>query len=130
MVIYLEVDEVEYIHQVALDLYGGFPGREPGNLEAKLMIPCSGFGDFEKYPTIFDKAGAYLFFLASGHCFKDGNKRTAYMSTSAFLDLNGYDLIASDEEVYDFVSLVANDKTRPPIEYVIEWIKQHAQKQV
>lgn len=122
---YLQLDDVIDLHLQALRDFGGIKGRETGKLEAKLAIPESGYGNFERYPSIEEKAAVYLYELASGHCFADGNKRTAFLSAFTFLDLNGYDLLVEDEEVYRFVSLVANAETRPSFDVVIRWIKDH-----
>lgn len=65
------------------------------------------FGE-DAYPTIADKAAAYAFFITAGHPFNDGNKRTAVLAMDLFLDLNGYQLQQSDEEIEEmFVSLAA-----------------------
>lgn len=123
---YLDLQDVIDLHGLALERDGGVEGREPGKLEAKLALPMSGYGDFEKYPSIEEKAAVYLYELASGHCFVDGNKRTAYLSTFTFLDWNGLDLIVEDEEVFRFVLKVANHNTRPPFNEVIRWILRYA----
>ncbi|ALX50035.1 hypothetical protein AOX59_16480 [Lentibacillus amyloliquefaciens] len=125
---YLELEDVIELHDQALKDFGGIQGREPGKLEAKLALPMSGYGDFERYPSIEEKASVYLYEMASGHCFSDGNKRTSFLSTFTFLDLNGFDLVVEDEEVYRFVLSVANDKTRPPFEEVVLWIRKHTHK--
>lgn len=126
---YLLVEDVEQMHDSALEDFGGLPGRDKNKLEGILAMPMAGFGDHEEYPTIEQKAAIYLYYLASGHGFKDGNKRTSYLAAFTFLDLNGYDLIVSDEEVYRFVLLIANDKTRPPFEEAVNWIEGHMHKQ-
>jgi len=125
---YLEVEDVIDLHDLALERYGGIQGREKNKLEGLLSIPMAGFQGYEKYPTILDKAAVYLYFLASGHGFFDGNKRTSYLATFMFLDWNGYDLIVDDDEVYRFVKLIADDQTRPPFEEAQEWISRYAQK--
>jgi death-on-curing protein len=61
-------------------------------LEAAVERPWSGFGDFEAFPTLYDKAGALLHALASTQVFENGNKRTAWASAVAFLDVNGIDI--------------------------------------
>lgn len=122
---YLELEDVIELHDQALKDFGGIQGREPGKLEAKLALPMSGFGDFERYPSIEEKAAVYLYELASGHCFLDGNKRTSFLTTFTFLDLNGFDLVVDDDEVYQFVLSVANDETRPPFKKVVDWVKKH-----
>jgi death-on-curing protein len=125
---YLELEDVIDLHDWALELYGGLQGLEPGKLEAKLALPRSGFSSVERYPTIEAKAACYLYELVRGHCFADGNKRTAYLSAFTFLDINGYDLIVEDEEVFRFVSKIADDKTRPDFDEVVLWIARHIYK--
>lgn len=63
----------------------------PG-LEAAVERPWAGFGDRVFYPTIFEKAAALLHGIASRQVFENGNKRTAWVSAVAFLDVNGIDL--------------------------------------
>lgn len=43
-----------------------------------------------QFPTLADKAAALLHSLAYHHLFVDGNKRTAVMAVTAFLNRNGY----------------------------------------
>lgn len=127
-IIYLETEDVEELHDLALKDYGGSPGREPGKLEGKLAIPYSGFGEYERYPTIAEKAAVYHYFLASGHCFVDGNKRTSYLATFTFLELNGYELLADDEEVYQWTLKLADHNNRPEFEEAVFWIEKHLYK--
>jgi len=123
---YLEVDDVELLHDLALQDYGGLPGREKGKLEANLAIPKSGFQGHEAYPSIYAKAAAYHFYLASGHCFFDGNKRTSYLAAFTFLSLNGFDLIVPDEEVEEWTIMIADHEKRPPFEEAVCWLKEYA----
>ena len=44
-------------------------------------------------------AAAYAFRLCNQHGFLDGNKRTALVVAETFLDLNGFEVTASDEQV-------------------------------
>lgn len=85
---YLEVEDVELLHDLALKEYGGLPGREPG----KLGLPMSGYGRYERFPGVTKKAAVYHYHLASGHAFG-----TSYLSAFTFLDWNGYDLIADED---------------------------------
>lgn len=71
-------------------------------------LPNSGFGNFDRYPTIFEKAACHLYYIVSGHIFKDGNKRTGYLSTFAFLEVNGYELKVDDDEVFEFMIKIAH----------------------
>ena len=55
-------------------------------------IVNSYFG-FELYPSVEEKAVAYLYFLIKDHAFTDGNKRTACLAFEVVCDLNSLDPI-------------------------------------
>jgi death on curing protein len=69
-------------------------------------MPQAGFGGQFLHADIFEMAAAYLFHIAKYHPFIDGNKRTAAISAFTFLDMNGVELTASDED-YERVVLAA-----------------------
>ena len=48
---------------------------------------------------IYDLAAAYAVAIAQGHCFDDGNKRTAFRSMMAVLEGNGIDTDLSAETI-------------------------------
>ena len=48
---------------------------------------------------IYDLAAAYAVAIAQGHCFNDGNKRTAFRSMMAVLEGNGIDTDLSAETI-------------------------------
>ena len=56
---------------------------------------------------VFEIAAAYLFGLAKNHAFVDGNKRIAIVTAAVFLMDNGYEIVASEAELYSFVLAVA-----------------------
>lgn len=55
--------------------------------------------------------------------FADGNRRTAYEATKAFLNINGIDLITSDDEIEIVVDKVLADMMNR--EELKEWLKRH-----
>jgi len=55
-------------------------------------------------------AAAYLHAIINNHAFHNGNKRTALVSTLVFLDLNGYVLVAEENELFDYLLKVADHK--------------------
>jgi len=103
-VLSLSVDDVLALHETALTLgNGGSEGiRSHHQLAAAVLQPYqSVFGD-DAYPSIPEKAAAHAFFLAENQPFVDGNKRTAALALTVFLDLNGFELNeASDTELAD-----------------------------
>ena len=68
--------------------------------------------------------------LVNGHCFSDGNKRTALLSMIEFLARNGITFNAPDDDaLYDWV-LAAATKRRIPAEMrqaQAEWIERHSE---
>ena len=96
---YIRVDDILAIHADQIARYGGGEGiRDPGLLEAALFRPQTGY-----YPTFIEEAAALWESHSQNHPFVDGNKRTAFAATYAFLAINGLDITATDDEAQDFV---------------------------
>ena len=82
---------VEAIHDAILN-----PGELPGraldkSLEAALARVDNRLA-YGMIGDVFDLAAAQVIAIARGHCFNDGNKRTAYRCLVVCLDLNGIQL--------------------------------------
>ena len=107
--VYLTVDQVLEFHQEAL-AFGGSAGVRSEHLLASAVFQPqqSAFGE-DAYPTIGSKAAAYCFFIAKNHAFVDGNKRTAAAAMLAFLELNGLEMKASDDEIAEAIEAMAAD---------------------
>ena len=96
---YIRVDDVLAIHADQIERYGGSQGlRDPGLLEAALFRPQTGY-----YTSLVDEAAALWESLSQNHPFVDGNKRTAFAATYAFLFINGLRIVARDEDAQEFV---------------------------
>jgi death on curing protein len=108
---FLSLAQVLQIHANQIDLYGGTHGvRDSDLLDSALAMPQAGFGDQYLHEDIFAMAAAYLFHLTSNHPFFDGNKRIGLAVASVFLDVNGIDFNADDDELYTLVLGVAEGK--------------------
>lgn len=100
------LDFVLAMHAEQLRLHGGAAGvRDEGMLESALNRPLQkqAYGD----PDLCELAAAYLFGIAKNHPFVDGNKRTALAAADTFLFFNGLELEAEDEDLIQFVLMVA-----------------------
>jgi len=80
------------------------------------------------YPSVFDKAGVYLFNIIANHIFSDGNKRTGLEAGLLFLKLNGYHLsnTVTDETLTNFILSIASGEQT--LETVQEWLKLNSVK--
>ncbi len=108
---FLTVDQVIEIHNEMLSRHGGLAGiRDVNLLRSSVFSPQTmAFGQ-ELYPSIYDKAAAYLFFIVCNHPFCDGNKRTGYLSALIFLEANDIVLILDKNDLENIVIDVANGK--------------------
>lgn len=97
---------VEALHAEQLRLHGGATGiRDAGMLESALNRPLQ--KDAYGEPDLSELAAAYLFGIAKNHPFVDGNKRTAFAAADLFLYFNGLSVEAEQEEIIQFVLMVA-----------------------
>ncbi len=91
-------DVVLAIHSMALAEHGGAPGlRDSDLLASALGRPKNKFA-YDCAATLYELAAAYSFAIARNHPFVDGNKRTAFLCGSLFLELNQIELIASEPD--------------------------------
>lgn len=124
---YLNINQVLAIHSEVIEQAGGARGiRDIGLLDSAVARPQATFGEKDLYPDIFSKAACLGHSLIGNHPFVDGNKRTGYMSMRLFLNINGYDIKASEDEKYKFV-IEITEKERDE-RSIAEWLKKHSQR--
>jgi len=80
------------------------------------------FGE-EQFPTLLEKAAALLHSIAAHHLFVDGNKRTAQVAVSLFLEENNITPTWDDKIAREFILEIAQGKH--DVEAVVEWLKQN-----
>ena len=123
----ISLKEVEIIHNILIDKYGGSKGiRDFGLLESALARPYATFENIDLYPTAVDKAAALLESLAINHPFFDGNKRTAYTLMRLTLLEYNMDIDANQEEKYNLVIMVSCGEYR--FNEIKSWIESNLKK--
>lgn len=109
--VFLTLAEIIEIHEYQIERFGGSDGlRSLDLLNSAIGMPSSTFNGNYLHPAIPDMAAAYLFHIVGNHPFLDGNKRVGTMSALVFLEMNGYDFDANDDELTAVVLLVASGK--------------------
>jgi death-on-curing protein len=97
----MEAADTVIAHDLELAAHGGSTGiRDLGLLESALSRPKNIFAYAESAPSMAALAAAYAFGISSNHPFVDGNKRTALLVSFAFLDVNGLEVTASQEDAF------------------------------
>jgi len=122
-VIYLTLEDLLEIHRRVIESTGGSDGiRSIPMLDSAVARPQATFGGIDLYPSIPEKAAALLHSIICNHPFVDGNKRTGFTSMDVFLRLNGYYLVAGEDDKYDFVMGVASEDIA--FSKITSWIEQ------
>ncbi|MDE0571884.1 type II toxin-antitoxin system death-on-curing family toxin [Demequina sp. B12] len=94
-------------------------------LESALERPFATFEGVPLHPTLISQAAALLEALCQNHPFDDGNKRTAWMLTLAFLRLNGSPLDAIDnDQAAEFVEGVVEHRYTP--DEIAAWLSERS----
>lgn len=87
------------LHEEQLAEHGSRAGPvDKGLLDSALERPRNHLA-YNPDASIHQLAACYGFGVARNHPFADGNKRASFVITALFLDLNGFALNTSDEEV-------------------------------
>ena len=119
---WLSIELIRAAHEEQLVEHGGPPGiREESLLVSALARPQN--RAMYESPDVADLAASYAFGIARNHPFIDGNKRTAFVAMEVFLDLNGWELSASDEAcVLTMLALAAGQLEEQAL---AQWIRDH-----
>lgn len=125
MLVALTRKQIVDYHNYVLEMDGGVPGeKEPGLIDFMVDKPFTAFFGEEQYPGLFMKAAVYLEGFATTQRFNDGNKRTGVMCALSFLDLNGFELTATWEELYEFSLRIAKENL--PLRRVASWLRYNS----
>lgn len=123
MIKFLTLEEVLQMHDAFIDAFGGLKGvRDSNLLLSAIEIPKSTMFGNDLYPSIYDKAAAYLFHLVQNHPFNDANKRTGFGVAYIFLKANKAPIMFNDEDFENLVIEVAKGKkTKAEIAHFFEY---------
>ena len=97
--------------------------RDRGLLESAIAAPQAGFGGYEPYPTVFDKAAVLMRSIILNHPFIDGNKRAGLYGGLLFLRMNEQYFEAPDDLVYD--ETIAISCGERDVEEIARFLQQH-----
>ena len=97
--------------------------RDENLLASAVYTPFQTFMGNDLYPSIYDKAAQLCYGLANNHPFTDGNKRTALHSMYVYLIINGFDIIASQQDVENMIiDIAAGNMTNTEL---VQWLQKN-----
>jgi death-on-curing protein len=115
---------VDIIHFEQLREHGGLQGIGDENaLESALSRPQHKY-HYDKAIDLAALAAAYCYGIARSNCYRDGNKRTAFVTMVVFLGLNGLDLVAEERDVVK--SMLATAAGTQSEEDLAQWCRERS----
>lgn len=98
-----------------------------GLADSALAAPRAGFGDYEAYPTLIEKAAVLVERLARNHPLPDGNKRSAFLALERFLAVNGRPLLDAKPDIdVPMVERIAAGQVTPG--EVAQWLETRTER--
>ncbi|HVZ84155.1 MAG TPA: type II toxin-antitoxin system death-on-curing family toxin [Terracidiphilus sp.] len=125
--IWMNVADAVIAHDLEIAAHGGSIGiRDEALLESAMARAKNVWTYAENPPSLATLAAAYAAGISSNHPFVDGNKRTALVVSFAFLDVNGCEVVASQEDAYLAIfGLAAGDLTEEQLAHWFERNTRH-----
>ena len=117
-------NKILQLHKFLMQETGGLDGlRDAALLESAVQSPLATFDGQELYPRIKEKAAKLGYTLVKNHAFIDGNKLIGVYCMLIFLDVNGVEMIYSDDDLIALGLGLADGSFN--YENVLDWIEQH-----
>lgn len=136
----MKVETVEEIHNFLTNYYLNSedpvspPGvKDRGLLESACARPFASAGGQDAFGGIYQKAAALFHGIISNHCFYNGNKRAALLSSLYFLSENNLWLDrCDDEEMFEFTRKIAAheicDDRNQELDVIAEWLDKNSRR--
>lgn len=136
----MELNQIKYIHNYLVDYFkdSDDPVSPPGIkneelLASAVMRPFTSAGGSDAYVGVFNKAAALFHSVINNHCFHNGNKRAALLSTLVYLGEEGWWVTEpSDDEMFEFTRKAAahelNQDRNKELEIISTWLKDNSRR--
>ena len=123
MMFFLRKQELIEIHKKLIEKFGGIQGLRDDDVLESAMAAAENRAHYED-ADISVCAATYAYHIAQAHAFLDGNKRVAAAASEILLEINGINLNAQNDDIYElFMSIAAGKKSRNEVEKTFsEWL--------
>jgi death-on-curing protein len=122
---WIRLADALHLHTQQISLFGGSMGvRDLGLLESALARPQNIWAYAESPPTLARLAAAYAFGISSNHPFLDGNKRAALMVSFVFVEKNGVEMTATQEDAFATILALASGEITE--DQLAAWFERNA----
>ena len=112
---------IEAVHLDQIREHGGLIGLRCENTLEAALARARHRWTYEPDADLARLAASQAFGICTGHPFRDGNKRIAFLAAVIFLGLNGFDVIAPEDEVVERILALASGEMDE--EAVAGWLR-------
>jgi len=120
---WVQRDTVFAVHDKQLAVHGGLDGIRNLNAVESALERAKNIDAYgNPPPDVADLAAAYIYGIATGHGFADGNKRSAWVIGRLFLMINNQTLVFDQVDAINFMMAVAAGTLSEPL--AAQWIRQ------
>lgn len=122
--IYPSLEQIIRDQAMIVQYTGGNPGiKDHKLLESAYYNPLQTFEGKDLYPTIEEKFAVLCYGLGQNHSFQDGNKRIAVHILTVGLEINGIEIIYTQQELIDIGLSIEQGKCNK--DCILKWIEEH-----
>ena len=122
---YLSLEEVIYIYSEIVQRTGSQPGiNDDSLLDDILAKPLVTFEGEELYPDIFTKVAVLMYAMINARPFASANKPTAVMCALFLLRANGFNIIATQDNLVELADGTENGKYK--VDHLVNWFRRNA----
>ena len=97
--------------------------RDPGLLLSALARSETALFGTDAYQTLPLKTAALMDSIVNNHPMMDGNRSSAWIAANIFVELNGFEFLATQDNAFDFILAIATNENHQ--ESTALWIEQH-----
>jgi death-on-curing protein len=117
-------EDIISLHSMLIDQIGGLGGlRDQNLLDSAIQSTYQTFNNTELYLTVSEKAAHFAYALINNHAFLDGNKRIGILSMLTLMEINGFFIECTNDELVSLgLGIAQGELTQKDIHF---WLDSH-----
>ncbi|MGB2925323.1 MAG: type II toxin-antitoxin system death-on-curing family toxin [Limnothrix sp.] len=124
---WLNAADIYGIHKEIIAISSGKTGILNAGMITSSLSKAKNVFNYSKDPDLFVLAAVSGYGFVKNHCFLDGNNRVGLIVVYTFLAINGFELIATEEDVAKtFLELAASQESQATaVEKLSQWLREN-----